>query len=201
METPVFVGYSVKGPPLLGGPKFNGVTRICSVASCIRGDVNEPSPWDLNKASFYDDPNFAWKFVPEELKAQCDLLAFDLYPVIYRRGWGSASLLTIPEVTPTALPKDANFLGFDVATYEKTGSDSNGNIYYSAGHSPLSCTGHSPLSCNGRADEVQVNQCCLFVSYEAACQDAKLVSASDGKLGEPGDYVVFGVYDIPRKGT
>ena len=184
---PIFAGYAVKGLPLLGGLQYPGVTRICSVSGCIRGGAVKAKPWDVNRLSLYDNPGDSWATVPEDECGNYELLAFDIYPEIFRLG--SVCKLGVPVVTPCPLSPSAQFLGFDYATYEATSWTSAGVEAYGAG-----C---SPLSCNERANEISVNPYCLLDCFETAMEEAWKTSASGGTLGEPGDYAVYGVYAVP----
>jgi hypothetical protein len=78
--------------------------------------------------------------------------------------------------TDVEKPTTARLEGFDV-------------VSFSVGTSP-EC---SPLSCNSMADEIEVNEHCLFAEMEAAKS-----ALEDGKFddAEPGPYRIFAVYTL-----
>jgi hypothetical protein len=78
--------------------------------------------------------------------------------------------------TNVVKPNTAKLEGFDVVSF------SNGN-------SP-EC---SPLSCNSLADEIPVNQHCLFASFAEAKEALEVGKFIDS---EPGPYRIFAVYSV-----
>lgn len=51
----------------------------------------------------------------------------------------------------------------------------------------------SPLSCNSLSDKVEVNKYCLLDDFDIA---KFIIGLMNSKLGEPGPYRIFGVYEI-----
>ncbi|WP_432770237.1 MAG: hypothetical protein HEQ22_05695 [Sphingopyxis sp.] len=184
-------GYLLKHivpPPGWLGAGSRHIDGICSVADCVNDNVVDvQEAWQHNSFGVANSPQvlrslaakagvdtsgaklFYYSAFDQELES--DGWEFDAASWRPRSAVRSAGVEDAVEV-PTAW--DAlSLLGYDVVVF---------GDYLE----------HSPLSCNSVADELQVNEHCLFGSLEAAV--AAINAGSFGGGCEEGTYTVFGVY-------
>lgn len=183
---PVLIGYFAK--PTIRRPdwlKASWVEEICSASDCISGgDWDWINEWRHNAEWVYDTPELAWSVVPESARKECELFAYQMFPVRFRKG--VAEPYPLPPAGEWAdlefapLPIDASFerLGFDLVTR------SCGNSF--------EC---SPLSCNHLAESVPVNRHCLLSTAEEAFALAPTLEVPGQPMrGEPGPYHIVEVW-------
>jgi hypothetical protein len=156
------------------------VQDIYSVSGCISDNFADYiKHWKHNGYWFFDSPEII-RTVAQQASADLQATSLFYYEVhdleFEDAGWQPWS----PEPslpTKVVIPKNRQLEGFDVVTFW-------------ARNSP-EC---SPLSCNGLAEELPVNEHCLFATFEQA--EASLNSGAF-KDAEPGPYRIFAVYTVP----
>lgn len=157
------------------------LTDICSVSSCVNSDFADyVNFWRHNGYWLFDSPEPMRTIAAEEGIELSETTLF-YYEVFENellddfRTWRSIKPETsfVTNVTP---PASKRLLGYDVVTF-------------TGGPAP-EC---SPLSCNAMADELPVNEHCLFESFEAARQNLESGVFHDC---EPGPYRIFAVYVV-----
>jgi hypothetical protein len=104
------------------------------------------------------------------------VFAYRLYPEVFTQR-GRLPLVIPQNVQPEPISGDFRRLGFDSA---------NKSMESALG---LEC---SPLSCNGMAEEMAVNEFCLFSELTEAIAGAERFAAEQP---EPGDYYVIEVLE------
>lgn len=150
---------------------FPGVREIWSVSHCMSpGPDNWIQRWRHNELGLFDTPALAQSVVPDELAHEFRIVGYRLWLEAFGAGPRLPALRGPAELPPAA--------GFDVVGYDAV-SSSRGCEF--------EC---SPLSCNGAAVEMDVNECCLFVSAGDAAAAARTFAAG---LFEPGPYYVVEV--------
>ena len=160
-----------------------GVLDLYSVSGCIsKNFVEYIDYWRHNGYWLFDSPD-----VMEEIAAAegVDLAGMTLfYYEAYEHEFDDESNQWLPFdlersfVTNVSVPTEKHLAGFDVATFSMGG--------------PPEC---SPLSCNALAEEIPVNEHCLFDTFDEA------KTALDSGLfrnTEPGPHRIFAVYAITR---
>jgi hypothetical protein len=183
---PAWVGYFAKEPLDRVSAAFLGpVEDIASVAECIVPGADDwRSRWVHNAFWRFDNEELALSVVPPDGRGVFDLYAYEILPVLFVGG--EERPLELPTLDVKAPGPDFAPLGYDVVVLANTGGEGAKDPNYDFG-----C---SPLTCNSLMKEVPVNDHCLLDSAAGAMQLAKRVSASQGTLGEPGDYVVVRVW-------
>jgi hypothetical protein len=183
---PVLIGYFAKKSLDRESAAFLGpVADIASVAECIVPGADDwRRRWVHNAFWRFDAEDIALSVVPEDQRAAYDLYAYEILPVLFVAGDERA--LAIPALRVKPPGPDFVPLGYDVVVLSNTGGEGSTEANYDFG-----C---SPLTCNSLMKEVAVNEHCLLDSAAEALQLAKRVSASQGTLGEPGDYGVVRVW-------
>ena len=157
--------------------KAPGVREICSVSGCISsGPEKWIELWLHNDLGWFNRIADAGRVIPGGEEAHYRLFAYRLYPEVFTRT-GRVPLVIPPNVAPEAISGDFRRLGFDSA---------NKSMESVLG---LEC---SPLSCNSMADELAVNEFCLFAELSAAIAAAERFAAEQP---EPGDYYVVEVLE------
>lgn len=155
------------------------VVDVCSVSSCISDYfANYIVFWAHNEWWFFDSPEIIMNLARENHIDVSNMTMF--YYEVYEDSYSEKncrwfSIEPHSEFkTDVQEPAVKEFLGFDV-------------VSFSMGNSP-EC---SPLSCNSLAEELSVNEHCLFSAFEQA--EAAVV---DGKFNnsEPGPFRIFAVY-------
>jgi hypothetical protein len=171
---PTLIGYfpkcTKKRPDWLN---VAGVEEVCSVSTCVS---NAPDAWidqwRHNEMWVYDTPELAWSVVPEALRQEFDLYAYEMFPVVFDNGRQQAFQIPLIHVLP--LPSLLEPLGYDV-------------VSRSCGTS-FEC---SPLSCNHMAEHVAVTRHCLVADPDTAFRLAREFEAGGC---EPGPYYVVKVW-------
>ena len=149
------------------------VREICSVSECIsKGPENWIQKWQHNELGFFDSESLAYEVI-EQHPEKFDIYAYKLFPL--RCLGDELEFITLESRFGHQLPKDYQFLGYDIVT--KSVADF------------FEC---SPLSCNHGAKQYNVNQFCL-VDDQAGAMDILLEISKDGSY-EPGPYYLFEVY-------
>ena len=179
--TPTLIGYfpkrTLQRPDWL---KAAGVDEVCSVSACVsKAPDGWIDHWRHNEMWVYDTPESAWSVVPDGMRGEFDLYAYQLFPVEFDEGQPQA--FEIPAVRVQSLPSTFERLGFDVV------SRSGGNSF--------EC---SPLSCNYLAERVAVDRHCLVADLDVACQ---LAAECEAGGCEPGPYYVVEVWRQRRDAT
>lgn len=178
MNNVIDAGYFAKQiepkPEFLNAP---GVREICSVSECISsGPEGWVEHWLHNEFGWFNCAVDAIRVIPSGHESEYRLFGYRLHPEIFRNG--NRVPLTIPaDVRPEAIPSTFRSLGFD--SLNKSMESVLG----------LEC---SPLSCNSMADEIEVNEFCLFPEIDAAIAGAERFSREQP---EPGDYYVVEVLE------
>jgi hypothetical protein len=154
-----------------------GVREICSVSECISsGPEKWIELWLHNDLGWFNRIADAVRAIPPGEKSHYRLFAYRLYPEVFTKS--GRVPFEIPEsVQPDPIPGEFRRLGFDSA------NKSMGSVL------GLEC---SPLSCNGMADELTVNEFCLFAELSDAIAGAERFAAEQP---EPGDYYVVEVLE------
>lgn len=159
------------------------VYDILSVSSCVSEDFADwINFWKHNRYWFFNSPAVIFD-LSKEHKFDLSQVRWFYYEIFENEydycddlGWTpvtpEASLQT--DVIPPASPV---LMGYDVVTY-------------SCGAS-AEC---SPLSCNAIAETLQVNERCLFETFDEAKQ---ALESEIFKNCEPGPLRIFAVYEIP----
>lgn len=164
-----------------GWLKASGVADIYSVAGCVSENfAYYINYWKHNGYWLFDTPRIIEKLAK---KAKIDLSGMTLfYYEAYEQEFDEktgkwSTFNACPDfATNVRTPAKKELKGFDVVQVSV--------------HSDLGC---SPLSCNGLAENLPVNQVCLFDSF-AQAKDA-LDSGLIVKC-EPGPYRIIAVYTL-----
>lgn len=179
-----FVGFLTR--KVAGRPEWldavANIVDIASVSGCIsRLPLDRWDWWLHNHAGFYNDPETAWKIVPEDERDSYELFAYRVFLAVFGEsgrqdgfpfdtaGCGVAPCADEPDLS------GFERLGFDVVSWT-----------YGAF---LEC---SPLSCNRMAEEYAVNSHCLLDDDAQALALAESLARGE-PLAEPGPYVVVEV--------
>ena len=156
------------------------VREICSVSECISpGADNWIASWRHNSLGWFNSIDDALSVVPAGQRSEFRLFAYRLHPEVFRGGERQAFELPV-DVQPEPLRAGFRSIGFDSASKSSAEGQS------------LEC---SPLSCNGLAEELPVNEHCLFPALDAAIAGAARFAVEQP---EPGDYYVVEVLEGPR---
>ena len=158
----------------------SAVQEICSASDCVSYAPDDwVDYWLHNEFGWFNQARDALAVVRPDQKAAFRLFAYRIYPQLFRAGKRHELVMPL-DVHPDPIPASFTSLGFD-----------------SVNKSMPSVLGFecSPLSCNSMADEMAVNQYCLFDSLEAAIAGAIRFSVEQP---EPGDYYVVEVLEAPR---
>jgi len=162
------------------------VNFIYSTSSCCSGDVVDlQSEWLFNSFGVANDPALLWRLAAKQEKSLSGAELF--YYEAYEQGmdsdcfgpseWRPFTDFEVIEgqlaVSPPTDP--VHLMGFDVVIFE---------------WQHLGC---SPLSCNSMAQELVVNEYCLFETFEEAKQ---AVESGTFTQCEPGIYTIFAVYRV-----
>jgi hypothetical protein len=160
------------------------VTDVCSVADCVNDNVVDvQDAWQHNAFGLANDPRTLWDLVSAKSAELCGAVLF--YYEAYEQemesdGWSFDTnqwrpLSGAPSAsvaTDVAKPKSTRLLGYDVAVF--------GDFLE-----------HSPLSCNSLAEDLAVNEHCLFNELSDAV--AAINTGGFGGGCEEGVYKVFSV--------
>ncbi|MGL4394937.1 MAG: hypothetical protein ACRCS9_00210 [Hyphomicrobium sp.] len=164
-----------------------GVTRVCSVSTCIAGGPEGDwlSLWRHNGLTLFDDA----ATLADILAGEVDPAAFTTFAYrLHRRGYGPdgetslaadapALRLAGPMPAPSACPDPFERLGYDCVQTD-----------WQRGVSGFGC---SPLSCNLQAQRIAVNADCLIDGLDEAIEAARQFGR---KQPEPGIYYVVEVW-------
>jgi hypothetical protein len=154
-----------------------GVREICSVSECISsGPEKWIELWLHNDLGWFNRIADAVRAIPAGEKSHYRLFAYRLHPEVFTKS-GRVPLVIPQNVRPELISGEFRRLGFDSAN--KTMESVLG----------LEC---SPLSCNSMADEMAVNEFCLFAELRDAIAAAERFAAEQP---EPGDYYVVEVLE------
>jgi hypothetical protein len=172
--TPTLIGYfpkrTLKRPDWL---KAAGVEEVCSVSTRVSeapdGWIDH---WRHNEMWVYDSPELAWSVVPETLRAEFDLYAYQMFPVEFAKGEQRPFAIPPLHVQPLS------------ASFERLGYDA---VSRSCGSS-FEC---SPLSCNYMAEHVPTNRHCLVDDADTAF---RIASEFEAGGCEPGPYYAVEVW-------
>ena len=172
--TPTLIGYfpkrTLKRPDWL---KAVSVNEVCSVSTCVSdAPARWIEQWQHNQMWVYDSLELAWGVVPNGVRGEFDLYAYQLFPVQFEEG--QQQPFEIPPLRIAPLPPSFERLGFDI-------------VSRSCGSS-FEC---SPLSCNHMAEQVSVNRYCLVDSADVAF---RLAAEFEADGCEPGPYFVVEVW-------
>lgn len=154
-----------------------GVRQICSVSHCI-----SPAPEDWIESWLHNDLGWfnriaaALSVVRPEHRKDFRLFAYRVHPKKFTAD-GQLPIVFPENVQPEAIGPEFRRLGFDSAN--KTMESVLG----------FEC---SPLSCNAMAEEVPVNEYCLFATLDEAIAGAERFAREQP---EPGDYFVIEVLE------
>jgi hypothetical protein len=178
--TPTLIGYFPKRtaacPDWLKAP---GVAEVCSVSNCFSEDPDGwIAQWRHNAMWVYDSPDLAWSVVPETVRGEFDLYAYQLFPVEFVAG--EQRPFAIPQLNVEPLPASFERIGYDAV------SRSCGNSF--------EC---SPLSCNHMAERSPANRHCLTDDADSAF---RLAAECEAGGCEPGPYFVVEVWRESRGG-
>jgi hypothetical protein len=174
------VGYMAKRlykrPEWLKAPH---VDEIYSVSGCISEDFADYIPyWKHNGYWFFDSPEII-KSLAKENTIQFEGTSLFYYEVFEMEFDGERWSGWLPEPSfPTNVvqPAAKQLGGFDVVSfYARTNPE---------------C---SPLSCNSMAEELRVNNHCLFDYFDEAERN---LNNGAFKNAEPGPYRIFAVYSV-----
>lgn len=183
---PVLIGYFAK--PVTKNHvwlKASNVEGIYSSDACRFGRLFDwVKHWRHNAEWVFDTPALAWSIVPEDVRPQCQLLGYRLFPVRFRAGVAEAYKL--PDYS------EAEVLGFAPqpmdCSFERLGYDL---IPRYCGNS-FEC---SPLCCATLGAEVPANRYCLLDTAEEAFALAPTLEVPGQPMrGEPGPYHIVEVW-------
>jgi hypothetical protein len=154
-----------------------GVREICSVGECI-----SPGPekwfelWLHNDLGWFNRIADALRTIPAGEESHYRVFAYRIHPEKFTAA-GRVRFAIPGNVQPEPIPSGFRRLGFD-----------------SANKTMESVLGleHSPVSCNYMADELPVNEFCLFGELSDAIAAAERFAAEQP---EPGDYYVVEVLE------
>ena len=178
--TPTLIGYFAKRtvgrPDWLRAP---GVAEVCSVSCCVSEDPDGwIDHWRHNAMWVYDTRELAWSVVPETVRGEFDLYAYQMFPVEFVDG--EQRPFAIPQLNVEPLPASFDRIGYDAV------SRSCGNNF--------EC---SPLSCNHMAEHLPTNRYCLIDEADSAF---RLAAQCEAGGCEPGPYFVVEVWRERREG-
>ena len=181
----MLVGYFAKEPLNRAEAEFLGPVRdIGSVAECIvSGAEDWYKHWKHNDFWRFDSEQLALSVVASDARQSFDVYAYEVLPVLFDTD--GQQPLKMPHISVEPVPPDFDCLGYDVVVLNNMRSDKKQPPSYEFG-----C---SPLTCNSLLKEVPVNDHCLLDSESDALDLARRVAQSDGRMGEPGPYVVVRV--------
>ena len=181
------LGYMLKNvasppPEWLEAP---GVTAIHSVSNCVSSDFADYFPiWKHDGWWLFDTPEAvnATAAVAGIASDELSLFYYEAFNEQYDEAGCWQTFEPEPSIpTNVTPPASAKLCGFDVVTF-------------TVGTAP-EC---SPLSCNGLAAEPDVNEHCLFDTFEEAYAATEKGQFDDS---EPGPYRIIAVHlvDAPRR--
>ncbi len=181
---PVLIGYFPRRRAIPAGPWIPPqVVQLCNAGHCdgLR-PKNWVDAWRHNELGLYDSVLLAWSVVPQSERADFQIFAYRIFPILMQKGHRQE--ISLPAVNAEPLPPDWERLGFDPVTFHGLIPEE---------HQHLRCFGHSPLSpfCNGRCSDIPVNRFCLLDTMEDGW--ARAVEFSSGG-GEPEPYVLAEVW-------
>ena len=168
----------------------NDIKDVCSVSDCVNDNVVDvQKAWKHNSFGVANSPSALWALREEagvdtsgaqlfyctayELELESDGWKFDA--TSWRPRSPARSAGVEDAVEPPAGEGALSLVGYDVVVF---------GDYLE----------HSPLSCNSAANEVQVNEHCLFPSLESAVE--AINAGTFGGGCEEGAYTVFAVYMV-----
>ena len=159
------------------GPRLTGVREICSASHCISSAPEDwIESWLHNDLGWFNRIADALSVVRHEHRTGFRLFAYRLHPQKFTAA--GRVLIVLPEnVRPEAIGQEFRSLGFDASN--KTMDSVLG----------FEC---SPLSCNAMAEEITVNEHCLFATLDEAIAGAERFALEQP---EPGDYFVIEVLE------
>lgn len=161
--------------------KADSVVDVFSLSNCISDEFADYIKfWKHNGYWLFDSSEVLTNVARSEGidTSSCTLFYYEVFEEQYDEGskrWSEFK----PEPTFSTniiVPKDKTLEGFDVVTF-------------SAG----SCAECSPLSCNSLATEIDVNEHCLFRTFNEAKTALEAGKFDDS---EPGPFRVFAVYRV-----
>jgi len=159
------------------GMRLPGVREICSVSNCISSAPgNWIELWLHNDWGWFNRVADALSVVRAEHLKDFRLFAYRVHPNKFTAD-GQVSIVLPEDVRPEAIGQEFRRLGFD--TVNKTMDSVLG----------FEC---SPLSCNAMAEEIPVNEYCLFATLDEAIAAAGRFALEQP---EPGDYYVIEVLE------
>jgi hypothetical protein len=167
-------------PKFLDFIKKPHVRDIYSVSNCICSDFSDyVHHWKHNGFWFFNSPEIIRVLANEEAidLQHTTLFYYEVHDLEFDDGAWRAWKPEPSFQTNVQIPRSKSLEGYDVVAFE-------------VGTQPE----HSPLACNGVAEDLPVNEHCLFSTFEEA--EAAL---NDGafKDAEPGPYRIFAVYSVP----
>ena len=161
----------------------SGVREICSVSECLSPGADDwIATWRHNGLGWFNRVADAVSVVPEDQRGEYRLFAYRIHLEVFR-GRRRAALAVPDDVRPEPLPAGFRSIGFDSASRS------------SASGLSLEC---SPLSCNYMANEMPVNEHCLFPTLDDAIAGAVRFAIEQP---EPGDYYVVEVLEGGFEGS
>ena len=170
----MLIGYfpkrTMKRPDWL---KAAGVDEVCSVSDCLsEGPEDWIDQWRHNEMWVYDTVELARSVIPEAVRQEFDLYAYQMFPVIFKDG--QQQPFEIPPLQVQPLPE----------SFERVGYDAVSRTY----GTNFEC---SPLSCNHMAEHIAVNRYCLVDDVDTAL---RLAAEFEAGGCEPGPYHVVEVW-------
>lgn len=159
----------------------DSVVDIFSVSNCVSDDFADYIKfWKHNGYWLFNSGEVLGEVARSEGidVSSCTLFYYEVFEQQYDEYCQSWSEFTSDPAFPTSviLPKKKTLEGFDVVTF--------------AAGSSAEC---SPLSCNSLATEIDVNEHCLFRTFEEARNALEARKFDDS---EPGPFRVFAVYRL-----
>ena len=159
------------------GMRLPGVREICSASHCISSAAeNWIESWLHNDLGWFNRIADAQSVVRPEHGTGFRLFAYRLHPQKFTAD-GRVPIVLPEDVRPEAIGPEFRSLGFDASS--KTMDSVLG----------FEC---SPLSCNAMAEEIPVNEYCLFATLDEAIAGAERFVLEQP---EPGDYYVIEVLE------
>ena len=166
-----------------GWLKTDNVADIYSVSGCVTEDFADYiNFWKHNGYWFFDSAETIESISSAEgidLSSNT-LFYYEVYEKQYdedEKKWKSFKPESSFE-TSVVEPVSKHLEGYDVVSF--------------SGQTSAEC---SPLSCNSMAQEIQVNEHCLFKTFEEAMSH---LEKGDFKSCEPGPYRIFAVYTVGK---
>jgi hypothetical protein len=149
--------------------KAAGVDEVCSASACVsKGPEDWIDQWRHNEMWVYDTLELARSVIPEPVRQEFDLYAYQMFPVIFKDG--QQQPFEIPPLQVQPLPESFERLGYDAVSRSFA---------------------HSPLSCNYMTEHEAVNRYCLVDDVDTAF---RLAAEFEGAGCEPGPYHVVEVW-------